>query len=430
MRFGKRIRICKGLSLNLSKSGASLTAGRKGASVNIGTRGTFINAGIPGTGLSTRKKIGGSSQRSKHASSTTKKYVTMNFTVTLDEAGKPIIKDNNGNIIADEGILKQLKRQDSYKEVVRKLIVSRKENLEKANKDFIDIYKSTPQLGEVRSYVSELNGLKFEEYVMEKFLKERPSIDKIKAECEAKAKNPINKLFFWKKAENNTDNDPSAKYQKELSDWESEKRAFEESERKRKESEDTSRIEIYNQRKNELESKLNNLDEAIEKDIDAFLGSLTLPVEFSMDYQFYKTIGALYIDLDLPEIEDMPQKKAIISASGKLSIKPKTNKELKEDYARCVIGMAFYFAGNFFNICSDVKSIMISGYTQRLSKKSGNIEDEYVYSINFDKGSFRRLNVKSVDPIEAIQNFEHVINLTSTHELKVIKPLPIISAER
>jgi hypothetical protein len=73
MRFSKRIRICKGLSINLSKSGASLSAGRRGASVNIGTRGTFINAGIPGTGISTRKKIGGSTKRNSETKHETSK---------------------------------------------------------------------------------------------------------------------------------------------------------------------------------------------------------------------------------------------------------------------------------------------------------------------------------------------------------------------
>ena len=56
-RFQKRIRIFKGLTLNLSKTGASWTLGGKGASLNI--RGSKVtgSAGIPGTGISYRERL-------------------------------------------------------------------------------------------------------------------------------------------------------------------------------------------------------------------------------------------------------------------------------------------------------------------------------------------------------------------------------------
>ncbi len=51
-RFQKRIRIFKGLTINLSKGGVSLSAGVKGATVNLSKRGTKTTVGLPGTGLS------------------------------------------------------------------------------------------------------------------------------------------------------------------------------------------------------------------------------------------------------------------------------------------------------------------------------------------------------------------------------------------
>lgn len=51
-RFQKRIRIFKGLTLNLSKSGSSLTVGHPGASVNLRGDKVTGNVGMPGTGLS------------------------------------------------------------------------------------------------------------------------------------------------------------------------------------------------------------------------------------------------------------------------------------------------------------------------------------------------------------------------------------------
>jgi len=56
-RFQKRIRIFKGLTLNLSKSGSSWTVGRPGASVNVWDDKVTGNVGIPGTGLSYRESL-------------------------------------------------------------------------------------------------------------------------------------------------------------------------------------------------------------------------------------------------------------------------------------------------------------------------------------------------------------------------------------
>jgi hypothetical protein len=429
MRFSKRIRICKGLSFNLSKSGASLSAGRKGASVNIGTRGTFINAGIPGTGISTRKKVGGGAKKSSEAKKeTSKKQVIVNLTITLDEDGKPIIKDNRGNIIFDENTLKQIKRQDSYKDVVRKLIISRKEEIEKANYAFLDIYKLTPLLQEHKSIESKLNDIKFQEYIKTPYPEDAPSLEKIKFELESKKNSPINKLLFWKKDKNNG-LDPQMIYLEKLNKWKQDKAAFEEKESIKKEREDTKNRDFYENERRKWNEEISNSEEIVSKKIQEFLADLTLPVEFSIDYDYFKESKSVYVDLDLPEIEDLPKHKATISASEKLSIKSKTNKELKGDYARCVIGMALFFAGNFFNMNQNIEYIVISGYTQRISKKSGNIEDEYIYSIRFDRKSFGKLRIASIDPIEAVDNFERIINIASSYEMKKIEPLPIIQLQ-
>ncbi|MCW5287001.1 DUF4236 domain-containing protein [Verminephrobacter eiseniae] len=57
LRFQKRIRIFKGLTLNLSKSGTSWTVGGPGASVNLKDGKATGNVGIPGTGISYRERL-------------------------------------------------------------------------------------------------------------------------------------------------------------------------------------------------------------------------------------------------------------------------------------------------------------------------------------------------------------------------------------
>lgn len=58
IRFRKRIRIVKGLTLNLGRSGASWTIGRPGASVNVRGDKVTGTVGISGTGVSYRRSLG------------------------------------------------------------------------------------------------------------------------------------------------------------------------------------------------------------------------------------------------------------------------------------------------------------------------------------------------------------------------------------
>ena len=57
LRFQRRIRLFKGLTLNLSKTGASVSLGGRGARINF--RGDKVTGmvGVPGTGLSYREPL-------------------------------------------------------------------------------------------------------------------------------------------------------------------------------------------------------------------------------------------------------------------------------------------------------------------------------------------------------------------------------------
>lgn len=57
IRFGKRIKICDGVNLNLSSKGIGLSAGVKGFRISTGPTGTRMTTSIPGTGISYSNKI-------------------------------------------------------------------------------------------------------------------------------------------------------------------------------------------------------------------------------------------------------------------------------------------------------------------------------------------------------------------------------------
>lgn len=272
----------------------------------------------------------------------------------------------------------------------------------------------------------ELAALKLQQYEIEAFSTPHPEINRVRIVLTEKARRAIKSILFWtvkKKRNEYVERNLQPEYDKEVEQWLSEKNAFEKAEREKQEQETKRLFEEFEARKNELEDCLSGAERYVQSQIDSFLKSLTLPVEFSVNYEYSQEKGHLMVDLDIPEIEDLPKDKANILASGKLSIKPKTQKESKEDYVRCVIGLAFFFAGSFFNTSTSINKILVSAYTQRLSKKSGAVEDQYVYSVIFDRSQFASLSIPNIEPIEAVANFRHVFEATKTFEMKTIMPL-------
>ncbi len=69
LNFRKSIKICKGVSLNLSKSGVGVSVGTKGARASINTSGrSSVRVGIPGTGLSYTASSGSKRKTTKKRS--------------------------------------------------------------------------------------------------------------------------------------------------------------------------------------------------------------------------------------------------------------------------------------------------------------------------------------------------------------------------
>ncbi len=429
MRFRKKVKIMKGLSINLSGSGASLSIGGRGASVTVGKKGTYLNTSIPGTGIYNRQKIGGGNYggHTAYSNSSENQKSFFNISLELDEKGNPVltVKDINGYEVTDESIIRKIKRDEQYKENVEKLSNKRKQEIEDNLKGFIEIYKSTPNINPDEYAEKKLKYLSLHKYNRKKFNKSEPNIEEVIQTLTLEAKQQISSILFWqnkKKRIQYIEDNKESRLETELSNWEKLKSEFEANEdRIEIEQNEILHNEFLSQKK-ELEGYINGEEEFVSNKIETILNEITLTVDFSVDFEYDKSNSILYIDLDLPEIEDLPIEKVNTLSSGKISIKEKTQKERKQEYALCVCGIAYYFAGLFFNITSNIKTIQISGYTQRLNKKSGDIEDEYIYSIRFGKEKFKTLKIKNIDPVEAMTNFENICNINSTYDFKTIVP--------
>lgn len=165
-----------------------------------------------------------------------------------------------------------------------------------------------------------------------------------------------------------------------------------------------------------------NRDYVLKAINDAFARDAEeLPMEYFLDISYDDASGKVTVDLDLPEIEDIPQNKIVLNPSGKRSIRSKSQTNLREDYASCVCGLSMYVAGIIFNTCLRIQEVEVSGYTQRCGENNALATDQYVLLIQYTREQFKEIDFERLTSLEIINFFKHNIDMTKSFVLKEIK---------
>ena len=179
----------------------------------------------------------------------------------------------------------------------------------------------------------------------------------------------------------------------------------------------------------DIYTKCKNGDEdTIESLVGSFFANFDFVYPVTASYELEDSV--LYIDLDLPEIEDFVEQYPTI-VKDKIVNKNKTKKQLKQEYAYTVMSLSIYIAAQTFNISTSIKEVIISGFTS-LRDSNGDLKDSYLYSIKYSRNVFENTNFEDIDnAYEFINKFENRINLnTDTFTFKSIKPYEMPSVEK
>ena len=441
LRFRKSVRICKGVKVNFSKSGASLSLGGRGHSMNFGGRGTSATFGIPGTGLSYRSQITShhksksSSHRSSSSGARRPSSVALPGSVQLkmNQDGKVEIQDNRGNPIYDQSVIRKIKATDSYKKMVQNLENQRQEKLVEAyneakaeNDRFIEIYKLSPQVDKQEQYIEILNSLRPPVYQRKQYEVPYPTEDIIRKQLVNEAKENVrgNILTVGRLRKEYVESNLQNRLNSAISLWTQQKNAFDTEEANNEISETARYNAEFNSNRQYMQDLINGEDQAVSEGVESWISSCELPVEINVDYEWHQNEHVMYLDVDLPEIEDIPEDEVVRLASGNLKEKKKTQATLKQEYVNLVFGLAIFISANVFNVSPALHGIVISGYTQRRNK-AGDVNDEYVYSIKFTRDLFENSVLCNVNPQDFCMRFENRSNVTSSMLMKKIEPFEV-----
>ena len=160
----------------------------------------------------------------------------------------------------------------------------------------------------------------------------------------------------------------------------------------------------------------------VEARIGAWLQGLELPIDFDVDYEYDEASGTLLADMDLPELEDLPTQKLVEQATGRLKNRDKTQKELKQEYIRCVFGLGMFCASHFFCITPRLRRVLLSGYTQRRDPKTGDPQDTFIYSVVFTREPFEQPGYQEEEPARFMNRFRNRMNIGANGDMKKIVP--------
>lgn len=430
LRYRKTIKICKGVRINFSKTGVSYTVGTKGASVNFGRNGTYVNTGIPGTGIYARERIDGRNSHSNAFNPAAVEPQAVGIDVVMDDRGK-ITLMQNGNVITDESFIRKIKATPAFQEEKRRLDSLRRQKINdileadrKSANDLLTLHRNAPAADSMNTFVDKLNALEPEVYTRNTFQVPLPSEDKIRSDLTIEAVKEVNTWAFWRRAklrrEYVAEKLPEA-LAKARSDWNDQKAAFEAKEDAAEQQKNQEYLHDWEMTKFGLQKSIEGDPDFLYALICSWFSDCTLPFDANIDYSFLPEEKKLLVDVDLPEIEDIPNTKMFKLASGNLSQKKKTQAELKQDYARLVFSLTIFLAANLFGLSPAIEKMTMSCYTQRRNT-AGETEDNYILSVRFDRAPFENGSFHQKDPMEFCIGFENRCNMTSTMLFKKIKP--------
>lgn len=404
LRFRKSFKLAPGVRMNFGASGVSWSLGPRGASVSIGKRGAFLNTGIPGTGLSFRQKIGGASNPQRGARLAARDnsrsvdtlpsqvpMTTVSVTAGVHDDGTVYFQDAQGNPLPDH-LVDITKKQQG--ETIRNLIQQKCD----------EINQQIEALGEIHLYTPDPRTTPL--YELQQFDVLPPN-------------KPVPKqigffasLFRRKREKVERANAlAEQQYAQDFEKWQAEKERFENEE---------------HQRKAFIEQDIYSEVKAMETFLEENLQSIAWPRETSVSTEILDGGRRIFIDVDLPEIEDMPNKTAAVPTRGlKLSVKDISPTQVQRLYMRHIHGIGFRIIGEVFAALPNAQEVVLSAFSQRPDLATGRVGDEYLYSVSAAREDWTHIqfdSLKNLDVVEALARFELRREMTKTGKFKPIAP--------
>lgn len=399
IRFRKSFKLAPGIRMNLSASGLSASFGPRGASVSVGKRGVYGNAGFPGTGLSTRQKLSGNQSQSRtayRAPSPVPKITEVPLTVGVGDDGVLFFKDRAGAPLSEHLVTIAKKQHgDAIKGLIQRKCDEINEQIEAVG----DLHLDTPSPHERPRFVACA------------YDNPRPTPPT------SQAPGFFAKFLASQREKVDTQNAQAVRtHAVHLREWEAGLATHKQTEERRR---------------RHIEELIYSDPEAMESQLEENLKEIAWPRETLVTTEVFEGGTTALIDVDLPEIEDMPSKTAGVPSRGmKLSVKDMSPTQVQKFYMRHVHSIGFRIIGEIFASLPQAQRVILSGYSQRRDTATGQVGDEYLYSVRVERSEwgaidFTSAGLNNLDVVEALGRFNLRRTMSKTGVFKPIDPYSV-----
>lgn len=367
LRFHKSISICKGVKLNLSKSGVGVSLGTKGLHYSLNTNGRrTATASLPGTGLSYSKTFSSGSKKKSTSAAKTKQEEIKKQKAEAAQQKADEAKENE--LIAAEA--------ENYIDVIKSVHKECENDM-----DWNAVLEAAPPYVKGQPGPAEKEALK--------------ALDSYKPGFSA--------MLFKSKSE-----EEKKKLEKAVEDA-------------RKEDEEAFAG---------WQESVKFAQKIIDGDIDCYLEAINEAnpfedlVEYGSGFEF-GTDNPDFIETEfqVKSEEVVPKTTVSVLKSGKLSEKEMTKTayyDLTQDY---VCSCAIRIAREIFAILP-VKAVVVHAVDAILDTSTGNDVETTILSVSFDRDKFLQANFDRIDPSDFVNSF--LCNM-SFGKTTGFKPVPRIT---
>jgi hypothetical protein len=355
----------------MSKSGLGISVGPRGAKVGIGPRGVHRSVGIPGTGLHYREETRWKS-RVNSSGSTSRSSGANEAVLEVREDGSVGLLGPDGNPIPPR-LAKLFREQNA--DQIQSFLERTCERWNAGVDEILTVHFGTPNPAgnleyEIRS---------FTEMRLDPFIPRRLGL--------------LGRVWRARRERIEQENEAGRKAQAiAAAGWEATKARFEAKEHTKKQ-------DCVSLRHTDVE--------AMERVLEDRLAAINWPRTTEMSYQIREEGHELWLDVDLPEVEDIPKERAVPAARGlKLNIRTKSETQVRREYMQHVHGVLFRVVGEVFFSLPIVRLVVASGYSQRPDPTTGHLRDDYLISASITRSAWAEMNWQNLEALDVVACFE------------------------
>jgi hypothetical protein len=394
-RFRRTAQLFPGFRVNLGKRGISLSAGARGANMTLGRNGLFANAGMPGTGMSMRSKVpidGAAKTNSRRVASGGDGSFSVRL--SLSDDGSVVLTDDDGGILSAKH---QRLVREQQGEMIREWLSEQCERWNESIDNILNLHLDTPDPSQQISY----DPLVF-------------NIDRPSRPQERFA--GFFGMLSTKRKQVVADENAEAlrEFEASLSEWETLKAQHEKTEEHKRWL---------------IEEGRNKSRENMEEFLELILGDIDWPRDTDVSFEVTNDCRTVFLDVDLPEVEDMTTESATVASRGfKINVKKRSETQIRKEYMAHIHAVGFRVVGEVFAALPRVTCVVCSGYSQRPDKQTGHLKDDYLFSVSVDREKWSKLNFDNLDMVDHIAYFEIFgirRDVSKTGVFKPIEPIAI-----